>query len=256
MTTRSSQRVDPAPNAPGSTGSDAGARRWVLDPRTAVVVLLAASITIMSPGGIWFVPAALVIATLMAISERACRRAVLIPLAAGAAAAVAYLLPLVAPWRVLGLVGVVAGFALRLVAVGGIAVHLVRTIPPSRFTAALRAARIPPAFTVSGSVLLRFVPTILSEARAVHDAMRLRGLGGALTVLRHPVRSIEYLTVPLMASSLRAAEDLSASSLLRGLGSHARPTSMHPPRFGLVDVVFAGVVVLLGAATFLLWYGS
>ncbi|RKT88961.1 energy-coupling factor transport system permease protein [Saccharopolyspora antimicrobica] len=255
MTGASPQLGSLALGEPAPAGPAGPARGWVLDPRTAVVILLAASITIMAPGGIWFVPAALVAATLLAISERAWRRAIGVPLAAAAAAGVAFLLPLVAPWPVLGFISVMAGFALRLVAVGGIAVHLARTIPPTRFTAALRAARIPSAFTVSGAVLLRFVPTIISEARAVHDAMRLRGLGGGLAVLRHPVRSIEYFTVPLMASSLRAAEDLSASSLLRGLGSQPRPTSMHPPRFGLPDAVAAVVVVVLGAATVLWGYG-
>ncbi|WP_285709162.1 energy-coupling factor transporter transmembrane component T [Microtetraspora sp. NBRC 16547] len=228
------------------------ATRWVLDPRTAVVLLLAASVTIMAPDGIWFVPAALVAGVLLAILERAWRRAIGLPLAAGAAAALTYLLPMAVPSPVFGLVGVLAGFALRLVAVGGIAAHLVRTIPPTRLIAALRSARVPMAFTVSGAVLLRFVPTIVAETRAVYDAMRLRGLGGWWAMLRHPVRSIEYFMVPLMASSLRAAGDLSASSLLRGLGSEARPTSMHPPRFGPADAVAAVVAVILAAAT-LLW---
>ncbi|AIR96913.1 energy-coupling factor transporter transmembrane component T [Streptomyces glaucescens] len=226
--------------------------RRTLDPRTAVAILLAASITIMAPGGLLFVPAALVAGMLLAVSERAWRRVLALPLAAATAAAVAYLLPLAAPWPILGIIGVMGGFSLRLVAVAGIAAHLIETVPPTRFTAALRSMRVPHAFTVSGSVLLRFVPTIIAEARAVRDAMRLRGLGGWLDMLRHPVRSIEYFTVPLIASSLRSAEDLSASALLRGLGSQPRPTSMHPPRFGPADVVAVIVVAALVTAT-LLW---
>ncbi|MGW1677354.1 energy-coupling factor transporter transmembrane component T [Saccharopolyspora sp. NPDC002376] len=243
------------PTAPAGTAPaapDGRVARRSLDPRTALAILLAASITIMAPGGLWFVPAALVAGVLLAISERAWRRAFGIPVAAGAAAAVAYLLPLAVASPVLGVVGVTAGFALRLVAVGGIAAHLSSTITPTRFTAALRLSRVPMAFTVPSAVLLRFVPTIVAEARAVRDAMRLRGLGGWWAMLRHPVRSIEYFTVPLMASSLRAAEDLSASALLRGLGSQPRPTSMHPLRFGPADAVAVVVVVLLAVAT-LLW---
>lgn len=232
--------------------SEGTVARSTLDPRTAVALLLAASTTILAPGGARFVPAALTVGVLLALSERAWRRAIGLPVAAGAAAAVAYLLPLVAAWPVLGLVGVMADITLRLVAVGGIAAHLIRTITPTRFTAALRLARVPSAFTVSGSVLLRFVPTIIAEARAVRDAMRLRGLGGWWAMLRHPVRSIEYFTVPVIASTLRAAEDLSAAALLRGLGSQARPTSMNPPRFGPADAVAVAVVVILVAAT-VLW---
>lgn len=235
------------PAAPDKTGA-----RWALDPRTAVTILLAASITIMAPGGLLFVPAALIAGVLLAIAERAWRRVIGLPLAAGASAAVAYLLPLVAPWPVLGFVAVMAGYTLRLVAVGGIAAHLGRTTSPTQFTAALRSARVPRAFTVSGAVMLRFIPTIIVEAQAVRDAMRLRGLGSWWTMLRRPLRSIEHFTVPLMASSLRAAEDLSASALLRGLGSQPRPTTMHPPRFGAADAVAVVVVLILVTAT-LLW---
>ncbi|MEV4171225.1 CbiQ family ECF transporter T component [Nonomuraea sp. NPDC049709] len=44
-------------------------------------------------------------------------------------------------------------------------------------TAALRAACVPRAISVSAAVMLWFLPVIVTEARAVHDAMRLRGIG-------------------------------------------------------------------------------
>jgi energy-coupling factor transport system permease protein len=92
---------------------------------------------------------------------------------------------------------------------------------------------------------------IAAEASAVHDAMRLRGIGGWAGLLRHPVLGIERFTVPLIASSLRVGEDLSASALLRGLGSADRPTAMNPPRFGRADVACALVVAVLVAGTLL-----
>jgi energy-coupling factor transport system permease protein len=100
--------------------------------------------------------------------------------------------------------------------------------------------------------MLRFLPTIIAEARAVYDAMRLRGIGGWGGMLRHPVLSIERFTVPLIASSLRVADDLSAAALLRGLGSATRPTAMHPPRLGVADLAAVLVVAALATAT-VLW---
>ncbi|MET9763693.1 hypothetical protein ABZ016_32385, partial [Streptomyces sp. NPDC006372] len=75
---------------------------WVLDPRTAVVILLAASITIMAPGGLWFVPASLVAGVLLAITERAWRRVFGLPAAAAAAAGVGVLRALAGPWAGVG----------------------------------------------------------------------------------------------------------------------------------------------------------
>jgi len=215
-----------------------------LDPRTKILLVLASSLAVMAPNGDIFVPATIILGTLLALVERALVRAVMLPVVAEALAAVAYLLPTLVVHPAVGVIGILAAYLLRLVAIGGIAVYLVGTTTPTEFGAALRAARIPRAITVSGAVMLRFLPTIVAEARAVRDAMRLRGIGGVFAMLRRPIRSIEYFTVPLVASSLRVTEDLSATALLRGLGSATHPTTMQPCRLGWPD----GLVVAVAAA--------
>lgn len=223
-----------------------------LDPRTKALLVLATSLVVMAPDGASFIPAALVLGVLLALNEGAWARAVSLPVGAAGIAAVAYLLPPAMPYPAVGVVATMAAYLVRFVAIGGIALHLMSTTSPTELTAALRAARVPRAITVSAAVMLRFLPTIIAEARAVHDAMRLRGIGGWGGMLRHPVLSIERFTVPLIASSLRVAEDLSAAALLRGLGSTSRPTAMHPPRLGVADLAAVIVAAALAAAT-VLW---
>ncbi|WP_245843316.1 energy-coupling factor transporter transmembrane component T [Mycolicibacterium vulneris] len=111
-----------------------------------------------------------------------------------AAAVAAYLLPQAIPHPAIGITSNIATYLLRLTAVGGIVTHLVSTTTPTEFTAALRAARISRAITGSGAVMLRFLPTITAEARAIRDAIRLRGIGRTSVMLRHAIRSIEYFT--------------------------------------------------------------
>ncbi|MGP3964020.1 energy-coupling factor transporter transmembrane component T [Nonomuraea sp. 3N208] len=241
----------PEPAGAGATGVPRARRAVRLDPRTKALLVLATSVVVMAPGGEVFIPAALALGVLLALGEGAWAQALVLPLAAAAIAAVAYLLPMALPYPAVGVVAAVAAYVLRFVAVGGIGLHLVRSTPPTEFTAALRAARIPRAITVSAAVMLRFVPTIIAEARAVRDAMRLRGIGGWSGMLRHPVLSIERFTVPLIASSLRVAEDLSAAALLRGLGSTTRPTAMRPPRLGVADLAAVLVAAALATATVL-----
>ncbi|MFD4444777.1 energy-coupling factor transporter transmembrane component T [Nocardia sp. NPDC058519] len=225
-----------------------------MDPRTKLLLVLAAGVVVMAPGGARFLLAFLCIGVLLAVSEAAWRRVIAVPVAAGALAALAYVLPAIVRHPAVGILGTLAVYLLRMLAVGAVAAHLIRTTGPSEFTAALRAARVPRAITVSAAVMLRFVPTIVAEARAVRDAMRLRGLGDASDLIRHPILSIEYFTVPLIASSLRVADDLTAAALLRGLGSRTPPTSMHPPRFTTADAMAAITAAALIAAT-LLWGG-
>lgn len=206
----------------------------------------------MSPGGGLFIPAALAVGLILAILEGAHRRLVALPLAAAVVAALAYGLPALIQNPVVAMVAVAAAYALRFVAIAGIALHLVATTSANQLTAALRAVRMPRAITVSTAVMLRFLPVIGTEARAVRDAMRLRGIGDWRDMARHPVLSIERFTVPLMASTLRVGEDLSAAALLRGLGSRTRPTTMHPLRFGAFDSLIVAITAVLVVAT-LLW---
>lgn len=223
-----------------------------LDPRTKALLVVATGSTVMAPGGQVFIPAALVLGALLAMTERAWRRVILLPTVAAATATIAYLVPLTLRHPAVGMVAVAAAYALRFVAIAGIALHLIATTSPAQLTVALRAAHLPRAITVAGAVMLRFLPVITAEARAVADAMRLRGIGGWCGMLRHPVLALERFTVPLIASSIRVGEDLSASALLRGLGSRTRPTAMSPSRFTAVDGVCVLVVALLVAVT-LFW---
>ncbi|MFC7618878.1 energy-coupling factor transporter transmembrane component T [Microlunatus sp. GCM10028923] len=226
----------------------------LLDPRTKLALVLATSLTVMAPGGHRFVPAALAAGVVLAATERAWRRMIILPVAALALAGAAYLLPPLAPYPAVGAIGVAAAYFLRFAAVGGVAAHLIASTRPAELTAALRAVRVPRVVTVPTAVMLRFVPVITAEAAAVHDAMRLRGIGGWTGLVRHPVRSIERFTVPVIAASLRVGEDLAAAALLRGLGSRRRPTSMRPPRFGPADLLGLIMVAAAAAAT-LLWTG-
>jgi energy-coupling factor transporter transmembrane protein EcfT len=123
-----------------------------------------------------------------------------------AAAAAAYLLAQAIPHPAIGIISAIAAYLLRLIAVGGIVTYLVSTTTPIEFAAALRAARISRAITVFGAVMFRFLRASVADARAMRDAMRLRGIGCTSVMLRHPIPGIEHFTVPLIASSLRVSE--------------------------------------------------
>ncbi|WP_314451025.1 energy-coupling factor transporter transmembrane component T [uncultured Microbacterium sp.] len=215
-----------------------------LDPRTAILLLVATSVAVMQVDGVRWMPAAFVVGLALTIWERAWRRALTLLVAVGVLAALGFWLPIVWPNAVTATTGVGASYMLRFVLVAAIGAHLVATTTPTRLSASLRAWRVPRPIAVTVGVMVRFFPVVANEARAVLDAMRLRGLLGARGVARHPLRSVERFVVPMIAASLRASEDLSAAAILRGLGSHRTPVPLVPPRFGLGDLL----VILLTAA--------
>ncbi|MGO1315591.1 MAG: energy-coupling factor transporter transmembrane component T family protein [Cellulomonadaceae bacterium] len=226
--------------------------RQGLDPRSKILLVLLVSLAVMSPGGLVFVPAGVLLATVLAASERAWSRVVIIPVAAVVMYLFGWVLPLVWANPVVTVVAIGCGYLIRFVAAFGVGAHLIATTSPTQLSAALRAWRLPRAISVTLAVMLRFFPVVAAESAAVLDAMRLRGLAGATGLARHPILSMERFTVPMIAASLRASEDLSASAILRGLGSHHVPVSLDPPRFGRADLLLVLALAILAAASLLL----
>jgi energy-coupling factor transport system permease protein len=226
--------------------------RTGLDPRTKILLVIACSIAVMSPGGLRFVPAALLLAVGLAAWEGAWQRAVGLVATATAMWLLGWWLPLWWPNPFTAIVSLACIYLIRFAAAIGVGAHLIATTSPTALAAGLRAWRVPRPIAVTLAVMLRFFPVVSAEASAVLDAMRLRGLAGATGILRHPILTLERFTVPMIAASLRASEDLSASAILRGLGSHRRPTAMYPPRFGTADFVLILIVAGLAFAALVL----
>ncbi|MBY0687587.1 energy-coupling factor transporter transmembrane component T [Microbacterium marinilacus] len=223
-----------------------------LDPRSKILLVLIVSLAVMSPGGLVFVPAGIVLATGLAVADRAWSRAVTIPVTGAIMYLFGWVFPLVWANPVVTVVAIGCGYLIRFVAAFGVGAHLIATTSPTQLSAALRAWHLPRALSVTLAVMLRFFPVVATESAAVLDAMRLRGLAGATGLTQHPILTMERFTVPMIAASLRASEDLSASAILRGLGSRRTPVALDPPRFGWPDLLLALALIVLAAASLLL----
>lgn len=128
------------------------------------------------------------------------------------------------------------------------ALYMYWCVTPGELTAALYRMRVPRVLTIPLIVMLRFFPLARGELVAVTEASALRGLPlGAWSWVRHPLRSMEYVLVPMLASCSRIADDLTSSGTVRGLGGEERPTSIVPVRFGWPDLVVVLVVGCLVA---------
>ena len=119
----------------------------------------------------------------------------------------------------------------------------------SEFVTAMKRMRVPDQISIPLSVMFRFFPTLAEESRAIRDAMRLRGIrvtgknGGLL-------RQVEYEVVPLMMSTLRIGDELSAASLTKGLNAGKPRTHICHVKMELWD--WALVVLSLGCLVYML----
>lgn len=241
-----------APTA-GSTESAAGRPSGLgLEPRVAVFALLAINVLVLSLRDQYAVYAAAGLVLIALASTKRWRIFSTVAAVMAVCFGIFWLLPQLENVAVAVTIAT-AGFWFGRFAVAiGAAIYLLLTVTPSDLVSSLHRLRAPRFLVVPMTVMLRYLPQARLEFVAIREAMALRGIPvGAWAWLRHPMRTVEYLLVPLLVSSSRLADDLTASGLVRGLGGEAYPTPLLVSRFTWRDAL--AVVVLLGLLGYAIW---
>ena len=231
-----------------------------LDPRTKLLALLILNALVMraSPTStLLAVQLLAVLALLWEVSGTTAARTGLGCLACdalslGSPFLVAWLEGMGVPRSVVLVIGTCAAIAFwfaRFFAAFGLALYVYRTTRIGQMKAALRAVHLPRVFVDALAVAFRVIPTVGAEAVAIREAMEMRGVDlGIRGVLRHPLVIAERFLVPLLSSIARVADDLAASSVIRGLGGPTRPTSLTRLRASTWDAAalacVAGVIAI------------
>ena len=113
------------------------------------------------------------------------------------------------------------------------------TTSVGEFVCALRKMKVPEAVIIPCMVVIRFFPTIREDYRQIRNSMELRGtFGGTSTAIFHPMRSLEYVIIPLLMNSSNVAQDLSVAALTKGLGIPNEHTSLAELHFRIFDGVY------------------
>lgn len=234
-------------------------RRSFLDPRTKLAIVLVLAVFVMGGlGGDQVKPIKTVLSVLpflLLLAERQWKRfargAAMLIIGYALLAAMPYL-PGVLNYFALFCGGILTRFVVTVV----MGEYLIATTSVSEFISAMERLHMPQAITIPMSVMFRLFPTIGSEWRSIRRAMRMRGihLGGAKAG-----QVLEYQLVPMMTSTVRIGEDLSASALTRGLGGPVRRTNICRIGFRVQDTIllagclFTVVVWILELCGVALW---
>ena len=249
-----------AEDAPGESASR-------LDPRTKLLALLVLNALVMraSPTStLLAVQLLAVLALLWEVGGATAARTglgclVCDAFSLGSPFLVTWLEGMGAPRSVVLVIGTCAAIAFwfaRFFAGFGLALYVYRTTRIGQMKAALRAVHLPRVFVDALAVAFRVIPTVGAEAVAIREAMEMRGVDlGIRGVLRHPLVIAECFLVPLLSSIARVADDLAASSVIRGLGGPSRPTSLTRLRITSWDVLALGCVAGVIAIEFCAYLG-
>ena len=117
----------------------------------------------------------------------------------------------------------------------------------SEITTALERMHLPKGIILSIAVMFRYFPSIKDDLFIIIDAMKLKGLyTSKRAALIHPIRTMEFVLVPMLLKSLKTAEELSCAALVKGIENTGHKTSYFDVRLRAADAVF-----LLAAITLL-----
>ena len=238
-----------------------------LDPRTKLLALLVLNAFVMRASPTSTLLAVQLLAVVALAWEVGGRAAVRTGLGCLVCDALSLGSPLLVAWLeavgsprgvvlVIGTCSAIAFWFARFFAGFGLALYVYRTTRIGQMKAALRAIHLPRVFVDALVVAFRVLPTVGAEAVAIREALEMRGVDlGIRGVLRHPLVIAERFLVPLLSSIARVADDLAASSVIRGLGGPTLPTSLTRLRASAWDVVALVCVAGVAAIEFSAYLG-
>ena len=130
---------------------------------------------------------------------------------------------------------------------------IVQTTRISQFLSALTAMHLPFRAVIPIAMLFRFIPTVQDEWNGIRKAMAFRGISLSFgSVLRHPGKTIEYVLVPLLFSTIGVMEELAAAALARGMDIDVKRSSYEEMRLHAADYIAMLFFAALSAAIVIL----
>ena len=221
-----------------------------LDPRTKLLILAITSVSVFLNESMLIEGAFTFIPFLLLLQAKHIRLA----FKSGAAFIILLALPMLLvphlPVTAGGIVYMFAVYIRKLIPCFMLGSLLIRTTKVSTFLAAISRLHLPKGFTIALSITLRYFPTMKEEWGFIKDAMSLRGISASPAgLLFHPVRTMEYVYVPMLVSASKISDEITQAAITRGIDHLERRSCLENIRFRMRDalllLLYLSLVVLI-----------
>lgn len=123
---------------------------------------------------------------------------------------------------------------------------IVKTTRISHFLSAFQAMHVPVKIVVPVAVFFRFLPTVTEEWSGIRKAMAFRGISlSPVQIIIHPWRTIEFMLIPMLFSSMSVMEELAAATMARGMDLDVKRSSYEEVRLHVADYLLIVLFVAL-----------
>lgn len=155
-----------------------------------------------------------------------------------------FLEDLMGPWGTFISMIVVGGrFLFPCMMAGNLFMH---TTTAHEFIVGFRSWKVPESICIPFAVMLRFLPTIKRDYHMIQRSLKTRGIFlDKWTMVKQPMKTFEYIMIPLLMSANRTSQDLTIAAMTKGIGIGKQQTIFNPSTFTWRDVsVFFGIGML------------
>ena len=121
-------------------------------------------------------------------------------------------------------------------------------ISPGELMAVMKKMKLHRNIALPLIFTMRFFPIVKSEFSDIIDSLKLRGL----VSIKKPFVTMEYLFVPMMFSSSKIAEELSAAAEVRGISANGEHTSRREIKLRKTDFIVIIMNALLTVGLYLM----
>ena len=113
--------------------------------------------------------------------------------------------------------------------------YTITTTKVSEFITSMEKSNIPKEISIPLSVIFRYIPSVYEEIKSITNAMKMRGFGLNVKSLKNPLKLIEFYMIPILVSTIKTADELSAASLTRGLSNPKGRTHLIEVKLNIID---------------------
>jgi energy-coupling factor transport system permease protein len=126
---------------------------------------------------------------------------------------------------------------------------MLNKMPMNEMITALENMYIPQMIILPFAVVYRYVPTIIHEISCIKVSLKMRGLNTSLAgIIMHPMKTIENFIIPLLIRSSKISDELSASSLCKGLDTGNKRTCLSEVRFQINDAIYCFICLVIAVS--------
>jgi len=109
--------------------------------------------------------------------------------------------------------------------------------PTGVLMSSLEKIKIPKEVIIPVAVMFRFFPTLREEYNNIKNAMKMRGISFSIkNMVKAPAACVEYILVPMLASSSKIGDELAAAAHTKGVDNPCKKIRYKESKISIWDM--------------------